>query len=61
MTLETLTSKLQLNAHSFHTQIAEVIRRRFNFAGAMAEHLKLAGCISMRLSDRADRAVERSY
>jgi hypothetical protein len=46
MALETLTGKLQLNAYSFHTQIAEVVRRRFDFAGSAAEHGRLAGCIS---------------
>ena len=46
MALETLTGKLQLNAYSFHTQIVEVVRRRFDFAGSAAEHRRLAGCIS---------------
>jgi len=46
MALETLTGKLQLNAYSFHTQIVEVVRRRFDFAGSTAEHRRLAGCIS---------------
>jgi eukaryotic-like serine/threonine-protein kinase len=46
MALETLTGKLQLNAHSFHTQIVEVVRRRFDFEGSTAEHRRLAGCIS---------------
>jgi len=46
MALETLTGKLQLNAYSFHTQIVEVVRRRFDFVGSTAEHRRLAGCIS---------------
>jgi hypothetical protein len=46
MALETLTGKLQLNAHSFHTQIVEVVCRRFEFAGSTPEHQRLAGCIS---------------
>jgi hypothetical protein len=46
MALETLTGKLQLNAYSFHTQIVELVHRRFDFAGATAEHRILADCIS---------------
>ena len=44
MALETLTGKLQLNAYSFHTQIVEVVRRRFDFAGSTRNigHLQAA-------------------
>jgi len=46
MALETLTGKLQLKAYSFHSQIVEVVRQRFDFAGATAEHRRLASCIA---------------
>jgi hypothetical protein len=56
MALETLTGKLQLNAYSFHTQIAELVRRRFDFVGSTPEHRRLAGCISKSVAiDPAER------
>ena len=54
--LETLTGKLQLKSYAFHTQIGELLQRRFDFAGASAEHRKLAAClakcVAMQCADR---------
>ena len=54
--LEALTGKLQLNAYSFHTQIGEIVGKRFEFAGATDEHRRLAGvitrCVAMQRNDR---------
>jgi hypothetical protein len=52
MALETITGKLQLNAYSFHTQIVELVGRGFDFAGATAQHRRLAGCISKSVAIR---------
>ena len=56
MVLETLTGKLQLKAYVFHSQIGELVQRRFDFPGATPEHRRLANCVTRSVAIQcADR------